>query len=179
MKTLIASSLLSAAMDAQFATLGLSAKSWTVASIKSACKSAGLLSAQVSDAELTASIATCFNYLTKKGCPPCNKEGDMLEGDALGVVARNALYTLNGTDAKRQAEAKSTAAALAKTALEDAASGKPATPKGDGKAAVESMAATPEVTTALARAHKVMTVSKDVDSLKLAAFVIDWFGATV
>ena len=97
----------------------------------------------------------------------------------MDVVARNALYTLNGTDAKRQAEAKTAAAALAKQVVEDAASGKAATPKGDGKAAVESMAATPEVTTMLARAHKIMTVSKDVDSLKLAAFVIDWFGATV
>lgn len=175
MKSLIASSLLNAAMDAQFATLGLSAKSWTVASIKLACKSAGLTSTQVSDAELTSSIATCFNYLTKKGCPPCDKEGNMLEGAALGLVARNTLYTLNGTDAKRQAEAKATAAAAAKAALEEAAKGKPATPKGDGKAALTSMAASPEVSVNLARAHKVMNTSKDIDTLKLAAFVIDFF----
>lgn len=175
MKTLIAPSLLTAAMDAQFSTIGLSAKSWTVASIKLACKSAGLLSSQVTDVELLASIATCFNYLTRKGCPPCNKEGDMLEGVPLEVVARNALYTLNGTDAKRQAEAKAAAAATAKAALEEAAKGKPATPKGDGKRAAESMAASPEITVNLARAHKVLKVTKDVDTAKLAAFVIDWF----
>lgn len=145
MKTLISVSLLNASMDAQFAMLGLSAKSWTVAVIKAACKSAGLKSTQLSDDELREKIAVCFSYLTKKGCPPCTKDGVMMDNDAVKMCARHALHTLNGADAARKAEAKAAAAQAAKDALEQASKRSggalPDTPTGDGKAALNAMGA--------------------------------------
>ena len=132
MKQVISASLFAASLTAEFARVGIRAATLVVATIRSACKTAGVKVKDVPKEELRIHATAAVAFLVSKGCPPANKEGTAYNARDLSAFISDCVRTAQGQ--KKRASVHTP---------DDTEGGEisAAVPKGDGKAALAAMTA--------------------------------------
>lgn len=172
MKQFISATLFNAALASEFARIGIRASTFVVASVRTACKTAGIKAKDVSKEELRVHVDAAIAYLTAKGCPPASKEGAAFTAQRMSQFASDCVRTLHGQQ-KKKAVAKPVNPAVETEGGEISALVPiEKTPRYDASALTLQDAAKVPIARELAAKLK---GNKNADVAALAAFVLEFF----
>ena len=172
MKHFISATLLNAALVSEFARIGIRAATFVVASVRAACKTAGVKTKDVSREELRAHVDAAIKYLTDKGCPPASKEGAAFTAQRMSQFASDCVRTLHGQQKKKVAAKPVNPAIDPEGGEISALVPQDKTPHFDASALTMQDAAKVPVARELAAKLK---GNKNADVAALAAFVLEFF----